>query len=532
MANPFVAVVNSWNELVPGHIHTKNLAAAVKRGVRSAGGTAFEFNTIAMCDGICQGHEGMRYPLPSREIIADSVELMVEAYRFDAMVLISGCDKTVPGHLMAAGRINIPTIVVTSGPMMYGTYRDRRLTLTDMREFVGAVQVGDITEHELEEIAQVACPGAGTCAMMGTANTMACVTEAMGMSLPGCASMMAEDPGKLQLAEKTGIQIMNLLKEEITPSKIMTQKAFFNAIRVNVAIAGSLNSVLHIPAIAREMGIKVTLETFETISKETPHIVGIKPSGSYTMKDLDLAGGILGVMKELSPLLHLDPLTVTCKTIGDNLKKSIIMDSQVIRPLVTPIHSEGGIAVLKGNLAPKGAVIKQAAVDSDMMTHKGPAMIFNCMEDASTALLAGRIRTGDIMVIRYEGPKGGPGMREMHMVTSILMGMGLGNSVALVTDGRFSGSTRGPCIGYVSPEAMEGGPIAVLEEGDTITIDIPARKLEVELSTQELRARLQQWHPPQPKVVKGALKRYALLVASADKGAYLGDSLTKADLRE
>jgi dihydroxy-acid dehydratase len=523
LSNPFVAVVNSWNELVPGHIHIKNFAAAVKKGIQSAGGTAFEFNTIAICDGICQGHEGMKYPLPSREIIADSVELMIEAYRFDAMVLISGCDKTVPGHLMAAGRINIPSIVITSGPMMYGKYQDRKLTLTDMREFVGAVQIGDMTEQELEEIAQVACPGAGTCAMMGTANTMACLTEALGMSLPGCASMLALDPGKLSLAEKTGIQIMKLLEEGIKPSNIMTQKAFLNAIRVNVAIAGSLNSVLHIPAISREMGIEVNLEIFDKISKETPHIVGIKPSGPYTMKDLDLAGGIPGVMKELSPLLHLDTLTVTGQTIADNLKKSVIMDNQVIRPLSNPIHREGGIAVLKGNLAPQGAVVKQVAVDSTMMKHKGPAKIFNCMEDAIQALLDGRIVSGDVIVIRYEGPKGGPGMREMHMVTSILMGMGLGKSVALVTDGRFSGSTRGPCIGYVSPEAMVGGPIAVLEEGDEINIDIPSRKIEVKWSNQELKSKLKQWSPPQPKCSKGVLKRYALLVESADKGAYLGE---------
>ena len=531
MSKPFVAVVNSWNELVPGHIHTKDLAAAVKIGVQSAGGTAFEFNTIAICDGICQGHEGMKYPLPSREIIADSVELMVEAYRFDAMVLISGCDKTVPAHLMAASRINIPSIVLTSGPMMYGKYKDRRVTLTDMREFVGAVQVGDMTEQELEEIVKVACPGAGTCSMMGTANTMACVTEALGMSLPGCASMMALDTGKLSLAEKTGIQVMKLLEDEIKPSNIMTHKAFMNAIRVDVAIAGSLNTVLHIPAISREMGIEVNLETFDKISKETPHIVGIKPSGPYTMKDLDLAGGIPGVMKELSPLLNLETLTVTGMTIGENLKKSMIMNKQVIRPLSNPIHREGGIAVLKGNLAPKGAVVKQVAVDSAMMKHKGPAKIFNCMEDAIKALIDGRIISGDVIVIRYEGPKGGPGMREMHMVTSILMGMGLGKSVALVTDGRFSGSTRGPCIGYVSPEAMVGGPIAVLEEGDEINIDIPSRKIDVKLSNQELNAKLKQWVPPQPKCSKGVLKRYALLVESADKGAYLRENFKNSEQR-
>lgn len=521
MSKPFIAVVNSWNELVPGHIHTKDLAEAVKIGIKSAGGTAFEFNTIAICDGICQGHQGMKYPLPSREVIADSVELMIEAYRFDAMVLISGCDKTVPGHLMAASRVNIPAIVLTSGPMMYGKYKDRRITLTDMREFVGAVEVGDMTEQELEEIAQVACPGAGTCSMMGTANTMACVTEALGMSLPGCASMMALDPGKLSLAEKTGMQIMKLLENEIKPSNIMTHKAFMNAIRVDVAIAGSLNSVLHIPAISREMGVELNLEIFDKISKETPHIVGIKPSGPYTMKDFDLAGGIPGVMKELSPLLNLETLTVTGMTIGENLKKSVIMNKQVIRPLSNPIHQEGGVAVLKGNIAPKGAIVKQVAVDSTMMKHKDPARIFNCMEDAIKALIDRKIISGDVMVIRYEGPKGGPGMREMHMVTSILMGMGLGKSVALVTDGRFSGSTRGPCIGYVSPEAMVGGPIAILEERDEINIDIPSRKIDVKLSNHELKSRHEQWVPPEPKCSKGVLKRYSLLVESADKGAYL-----------
>lgn len=522
---PFVAVVNSWNEIVPGHVHLRALGEAVKTGIRMAGGTPFEFNTIAICDGMCQGHEGMRYSLPSREVTADSIEIMIEAHRFDAMILIAGCDKIVPSCLMAAGRINIPSIIVTAGPMLPGKHNDKALTLTDMREFIGAVQVGKMTKQELDEVEQVACPGAGTCAMMGTANTMAILTEALGMSLPGCATALAVSAKKYRIAKESGMQIMELLRKEIKPSNIMTEHAFHNAIKVDVAIGGSLNTVLHLPAIARELGIEVTLGMFDIMSKETPYITGIKPAGPYTLKDLEEAGGAPAVMKELSDLLELDALTVTGKTVGENLSATKILDTNIVRSLSNPVCKEGGIAILKGNLAPRGAVVRQVAVDPNMMKHSGSARVFDSMEEATKALLDGEINHGDVMIIRYEGPKGGPGMREMHMVTSILMGMGLGETVALVTDGRFSGSTRGPCIGYVSPEAMEGGPIAIIEEGDVVDIDIPARRIEVRLPSQEIEARISQWLPPPPKARKGVLRRFALLAESADKGAYLRDTL-------
>jgi len=525
MSKPFVAVVNSWNEVVPGHIHLRELAEAVKAGIRKCGGTPLEFNTIAICDGLCQGHEGMRYSLPSRDVIADSIELMVEAHCFDAMVLISGCDKVVPGHLMAAGRVDIPSILVTSGPMMPGRYKGRELTLSDMRELIGAVEVGKMTDEELEEVERVACPGAGTCSMMGTANTMAAVTEAIGMSLPGCATALAVDAKKNRLAIESGMQIMKLLEGGITPSEIMTEKAFRNAIKVDVAIGGSLNTVLHIPAISRELGIELGLETFDKISRDTPHITGIKPAGSFNIKDLDEAGGIPAVMKELSTILELDAPTVSGKTVGENLKEARVLRRDVIRPLSEPIHKEGGIAVLKGNLAPNGALVRQVAVVPEMMKHSGPARIFDSMEDAAKALIDGKIRHGDVIVIRYEGPKGGPGMREMHMATSMLMGMGFGKSVALVTDGRFSGSTRGPCIGYISPEAMEGGPIAVLKDGDVVEIDIPDRRIAVKLTDQDIEERLRRWAPPPPKANRGYLRRYAFLAESSEKGAYLKDSL-------
>ncbi len=526
ISRPFVAVVNSWNEIVPGHVHLKGIAEAVKRGIRMGGGTPFEFDTIAICDGLCQGHEGMKYSLPSREVIADSIELMIESHRFDAMVLVSGCDKNVPGHLMAAGRIDIPSIVVTSGPMISGRYGERRLTLTDMREFIGEVEVGKMTDEELEEIEQVACPGPGTCSMMGTANTMAAVTEALGMSLPGCATALAVGANKQRLAVQSGIQVMKLLGEGLRPSDIMTDRAFLNAIKVDVAIGGSLNTVLHIPAISRELGIELELDTFDKVSRTTPHIVDVKPAGPFTIEDLDSAGGIPAVMKELSPILELDATTVTGKSVGENLAETRVLKSEVIRPLSKPIHTEGGIAVLWGNIAPRGAVVKQVAVAPKMMRHKGPARVFDSMEDSVKALIGGVISHGDVIVIRYEGPKGGPGMREMHMVTSLLMGMGLGESIALVTDGRFSGSTRGPCIGYISPEAMAGGPLCIVKDGDTIEIDIPSRKIAAKLTDEEIRSRLRTWvPPPRLRMKKGVLTRFALLAESAEKGASLRDTL-------
>ncbi len=526
MAQPLVAVANSWNEIVPGHVPLRSLADAVKAGIRMAGGTPLEFNTIAICDGLCQGHDGMRYSLPSREVIADSIELMVEAHRFDAMVLLAGCDKIVPGQLMAAGRINIPSIVVTSGPMLPGRYDERSLTLTDMREFIGAVQVEKMTDQELELMEQVACPGAGSCSMLGTANTMAVVSEALGMSLPGCSTALAVSAKKYRIAKESGVQIMELLRKEIKPSDIMTTKGFQNAIRVNVAIGGSLNTVLHIPAIARQLGIELDLEAFDRVSKVAPHITGVKPAGPYTLKELEEAGGVPAVMKVLSPLLELGAMTVSGKTVGENLTEAEVVDNHVIRPLSEPFHKEGGIAVLKGNLAPKGAVVRQVAVDPAVMKFSGPAKVFDSMEEATKALVDGGISRGDVIIIRYEGPKGGPGMREMHMVTSILMGMNLGKSVALVTDGRFSGSTRGPCIGHVSPEAMDGGPIAIVKEGDIIDIDIPSRRIEVGLTDQEIEARIGRWEAPPLKAKRGILARFALLAESAEKGAYLRDNLS------
>ena len=515
VSQPFVGIANSWTELVPGHIHLRSLADSVKAGIRMEGGTPFEFNTIAVCDGLCQGHIGMRYSLPSRETIADSIELVVEAHRLDALVLIPGCDKVVPGQLMAAARLNIPSIVVTAGPMMPGRYKGRDFTLTDMRELIGEVEAGTITDEVLSEVEEVACPGAGTCSMFGTANTMAVVTEALGMSLPGCATAHAVESKKHRIAKESGRRVIELLKADLRPSDIVTPKAFENAIRVDIALGGSLNTVLHIPAIANELGLEIDLDIFDRLSRETPHIAAVKPAGPYNLKDLDEAGGIPAVMKELSGLLHLDVKTASGRTLEGNLLEARVANREVIKPLTSPVHAEGGIAVLRGNLAPKGAVVKQVAVDPKMMRHTGPAKVFDSMEEAVEKLIGGNIRSGDVIVIRYEGPKGGPGMREMHMVTSILMGMGLGESVALITDGRFSGSTRGPCIGHVSPEALEGGPIAIVQDGDLIEIDIPSRRLVLRLEEQEIKNRFERYKTPPPKVCKGVLAEFCLTARRA-----------------
>jgi dihydroxy-acid dehydratase len=520
ITRPWVAIVNSWNEIVPGHKHLRRLAEAAKKGVREAGGTPFEFNTIAVCDGLCQGTSGMRYPLPSREIIADSIEIMVEAHQFDCMLLIPSCDKVVPGHLMASARLNIPSIVVTGGPMFPGRYKGRVLTLTDMREFIGEVISGKLTLEELREIESVACPGPGTCSMMATANSMAALTEALGMSLTGCATMHAMDPRKDELARKSGRQVLDLLKIGLKPSNIMTPEAFRNAITVGMALGSSLNMCLHIPAIASELDINIPLELFDEISKRTPHICPIKPAGKYTLKDLEEAGGIPAVMKELTPLLSTYCITVTGNTIKENISKTKTLRSEVIHPLTDPIHKEGSVAVLKGNLAPRGAVVKHVAVKKNMLSHQGPAKVFNSMEQAVKALVAHEINEGEVVVIRYEGPKGGPGMREMHMVASILVGMGLDDSVALITDGRFSGSSRGPMIGHVTPEAAEGGAIAVVRDGDLISYDILERRVDLLISDDELIERFEGWSPPSKKI-KGLLKRYAQLVTSSNEGARL-----------
>ena len=518
---PFIAVVNSFTTVVPGHVHLNLVADAVKSGVTSAGGLPFEFNTVAICDGLAMGHEGMRYSLPSREIIADSIEVMVQAHRFDGMVMISNCDKVTPGMLMAAARLNIPAIVVTGGPMLSGVYRGRKVGTASMFEAVGKVAAGKMSEEELKTLEDVACPGCGSCNGMFTANTMACVTEALGMSPPGCATPSAVSASRLRIAKECGERVVELIGENLKPLDIMTLEAFENAIMVDMALGGSTNTVLHLSAIAMEAEVPLSLTLFDKLGRRVPHLCDMVPSGPYTMEDLDMAGGIPAVMMELSSLLHLDAITVTGKTVRENIEQAVVLDANVIRPLTNPVHREGGIAILSGNLAPKRAVVKATAILPKMLVHRGPARVFNSEEESMKAILNNEIREGDVVVIRYEGPKGGPGMREMLSPTATIAGMGLSESVVLVTDGRFSGATRGPCIGHVSPEAAEGGPIAALKNGDVIEIDVPKRKLNVELSKEELRNRLKSWKPRRPKVRKGYLVRYSKLVQSADTGGVL-----------
>jgi len=512
MDKPFIAVVNSFTTVVPGHIHLNQIADAVKAGVRVAGGVPFEFNTIAICDGLAMGHEGMRYSLPSREVIADSVEIMVQAHKFDGMVLVTNCDKVTPGMLIAAARLDVPSIVVTGGPMLAGRFNGEKVGLAAISEAVGKFVAGEISEEELKRLEDVACPGCGSCSGMYTANTMACLTEALGMSLPGCGTALAVSALKLRIARESGERIFDLIKEDLKPSDIMTEKAFENAIMVDMAIGGSTNAVLHLSAIANEMGVSLPLTLFDEISRRVPHLCNMSPSGPYALEDLDAAGGIPALMKELSSLLHLDAVTVTGKTVEHNIEKARVINAKVIRPLSNPVHKEGGIAILRGNLAPKGAVIKTAAVSSRMLSHKGPAKVFNSEEEAMKTIVGQRIKPGDVVVIRYEGPKGGPGMREMLSPTATISGMGLSESVALITDGRFSGATRGPCIGHVSPEAAEGGPIAILKDGDMIEINIPKRILRVELEEEELGTRLKSWKPKPPKIKRGYLAKYSSLL--------------------
>jgi len=517
---PFVAVINSYNEIVPGHIHLRKLAEDVKRGVRAGGGVPFEMDTIAICDGIAMGHEGMHYSLPSREVIADSIELWAMAHQFDGMVLIPTCDKIVPGHLMAAARMNLPTIAVTGGPMKPGKYKGKNVDLITVFEAVGGIKTGSVSEEELTSLEHVACPGAGSCAGMFTANTMACVTEALGMSLPDCATAHAVDEKKRELAFETGKQIISLIKQNISALDIMTEAAFKNAIIVDMALGGSTNTVLHLLAIAHEAGIALDLDIFDDLSRKTPHLCNMRPGGPHMLEDLDRAGGIPALMKRLEEKLHMDVLTVSGKTLGENLRGVMVVNEEVIRPLDNPNHLEGGVAVLRGNLAPDGSVIKQTAVDENMLVHRGPARVFDGEEHAVKAILGGEIKEGDVIVIRYEGPKGGPGMREMLGPTSAIAGMGLSNSVALITDGRFSGGTRGLCIGHVSPEAFEGGLIALLRDGDMISINIPKRALNVQLSEEEIEVRRKEWKPPR-RELKGYLARYVKLASSADKGSIL-----------
>jgi dihydroxy-acid dehydratase len=522
MERPFIGIANSFTEIVPGHLHLKSVAEAVKTGINNAGGVAFEFNTMAICDGIAMNHEGMRYSLASREIVADTVESMAMAHQFDGLVMIPTCDKIVPGMLMAAARLDIPSIVVTGGPMLPGEFKGKSVDLIDVYEAVGAVSSGKMSEEDIYELERCACPGPGSCAGLFTANTMACITEAIGMSLPYCATTHAVASKKIRLARQSGEKILELIEKNITPSKIMTQKAFENAIAVDMALGGSSNTALHVPAIAYELvdsGIVVNLDLFDDLSKKIPHITSISPSGVHSMLDLDNAGGIPAVLKVLESKLNMDVLTCTGKSLKENIADSSVLDETVIRPLEDPIHPQGGIAILKGNLAPKGSVIKQGAVDQDMMKHEGPAKVYNSEEECVTAIFKGEVIEGDVVVIRYEGPKGGPGMREMLNPTSAISGMEI-KSVALITDGRFSGGTRGPCIGHISPEAMAGGPIAAVNNGDIIKIDISNRILELKLSDEEIEKRIKNAIKPERKV-KGSLARYMKLVTSADEGAVL-----------
>lgn len=519
MKKPFIGIASSYTSIVPGHLHLREISDAVAAGIHQAGGVPFEFNTIAVCDGIAMGHQGMKYSLASRELIADSVETMVQAHQFDAVVLVTSCDKITPGMLMAAGRLNIPSIVVTGGPMLSGQFEGKTVGLISVFEAVGKVNAGELSVSQLKELEDCACPTCGSCNGMFTANTMACVTEALGMSLPNMGMSLAVGAEKLRLAKKTGRTVVKLIQENIVPSDIMTFEAFENAIAVDMALGGSTNTVLHLPAIAAEVGVCLDLDVFDQIGRRVPHIVDMHPGGPYFIEDLCSAGGVPAVMKQLSSRLNLDARTVLGVTIGEALKEVEVLNPSVIKPVSDPVHLEGGIGIMKGNLAPEGAVIKTAAVPEEMLTHLGPARVFDSEELAMTAILGREIVIGDIIVIRYEGPKGGPGMREMLSPTSAIAGMGLINSVALITDGRFSGGTRGACIGHICPEAFEGGPIALVDEGDEISIDVPKRTLSIKLSETELDERRKKWKQPAPKVKRGYMARYASLVGRASLGA-------------
>ncbi len=520
ISQPMIGIANSANEVIPGHLHLHQISEAVKAGIRMAGGTPLEFFTIGVCDGIIMGHEGMKYSLSSRELIADSLESMAMAYPFDGLVLIPNCDKIVPGMMMAAARLNIPAILVSGGPMLAGEFEGREIDLITVFEWVGKVKTGEMTMEEMREAEGCACPGAGSCAGMFTANSMNCLAEALGLSLPYNGTIPAVFADRIRLAKETGVRIMGLVKKDLKPSKVLTRKAFENAITVDMAFGGSTNTTLHLPAIAREAGIKLSLETFNRISEKTPHLCNLSPGGPHHLQTLHQAGGIPALMMELTRgnLIHQDALTVTGKNVGENLKGKKVRNQEVIRPFETPYHSTGGLAVLFGNLAPGGAVVKRSAVDEAMLRHRGPARVFNSEEEAIEVILSRKIRKGDVVVIRYEGPKGGPGMREMLAPTSAIVGIGRDREVALLTDGRFSGGSRGAAIGHISPEAAEGGPLAAVQNGDLIEIDIPGKKLNLLIPDKELKKRLSQWKPPQKKL-KGYLKRYARLVTSANTGA-------------
>lgn len=521
MKKPFIGVATSFTDIIPGHIGMRDIERFIEKGIHAGGGYPFLFGIPGICDGIAMGHKGMHYSLPSRELIADMVESVTQAHKFDGLVLLTNCDKITPGMLMAAARLNIPAIVVTGGPMLSGRLRGRRLSLVnDTFEAVGKYKKGLIKKDELEALEMCACPGAGSCQGMYTANTMACITEALGMSLPRCATSLAVSADKRRIAFESGKRIVELIKKNITSRKILTRTAFENAIMADLALGGSTNTVLHIPAIAHDAGVELPLETFDILSKKTPHLADMLPGGRHYLEDLDWAGGIPALMKRLRKKLH-NNITVSGMKIYEIADSAEVVDEDVIRPMNKPYHKEGGIAILRGNLAPDGAVVKQSAVTPNMMRFEGTARVFDSEEAGMKAIMDGKIIAGDVVVIRYEGPKGGPGMREMLSPTAAIAGMGLSESVALITDGRFSGGTRGPCIGHISPEAMEGGAIAILKNGDKIRIDITNRKIDVLLSDAEIKERLNKWKPIRPKITKGYLARYARMVGSAAGGAVM-----------
>ena len=523
MKKPLVGIVSSYNEIVPGHMNLDKITEAVKMGVAMAGGTPIVFPAIAVCDGIAMGHIGMKYSLVTRDLIADSTECMAMAHQFDALVCIPNCDKNVPGLLMAAARVNVPTVFVSGGPMLAGHVKGEKRSLSSMFEAVGSYAAGTMTEEDVYDFECNACPTCGSCSGMYTANSMNCLTEVLGMGLKGNGTIPAVYSERLRLAKRAGMQVMELLKQNIRPRDIMTKEAFLNALTVDMALGCSTNSMLHLPAIAHEAGVELNPEMANAISEKTPNLCHLAPAGYHYIEELNEAGGVYAVMNELNKLglLHTECMTATGKTVGENIKGCVNKNPEIIRPVENPYSKTGGIAVLKGNLAPDTAVVKRSAVVPEMQVHEGPARVFDCEEDAIEVIRGGKIVAGDVVVIRYEGPKGGPGMREMLNPTSAIAGMGLGSSVALITDGRFSGASRGASIGHVSPEAAEGGPIALVEEGDLIRINIPEHKLELAVSDEELARRKAAWTPREPKVTTGYLKRYAKMVSSANKGAIL-----------
>ena len=523
LSKPLVGIVSSYNEIVPGHMNIDKIVEAVRVGVAMAGGTPIVFPAIAVCDGIAMGHTGMKYSLVTRDLIADSTECMAMAHQFDALVMVPNCDKNVPGLLMAAARVNVPTVFVSGGPMLAGRVRGEKRSLSSMFEAVGSYAAGTMTEDDVKEFECNVCPTCGSCSGMYTANSMNCLTEALGMGLRGNGTIPAVYSERIKLAKHAGMKVMELLEKNIRPRDIMTEKAFMNALAVDMALGCSTNSMLHLPAIAHEAGVNLNMEIANEVSAKTPNLCHLAPAGPTYMEDLNAAGGVYAVMNELNKkgLLYTDLITATGKTVGENIEGCVNKDPSVIRPVENPYSETGGIAVLKGNLAPDTGVVKRSAVVPEMMVHEGPARVFDCEEDAIAAIKGGKIVAGDVVVIRYEGPKGGPGMREMLNPTSAIAGMGLGSTVALITDGRFSGASRGASIGHVSPEAAVGGPIALVEEGDIIKINIPENKLELDVSDEELEARRAKWQPREPKVTTGYLARYAKMVTSGNRGAIL-----------